>query len=136
MRRIVLTWMVLFSALLLCGMGGLGGEPEGTLPDTEHDFSVSIVDRSGTETSLSRFSMDGSTFLHGQLGEASVTIAFEDIRSASFKSLANDRIKVVLELKEGSDLTLLIRRRSGFAGQMEIGVYHIRAEDVARIDFK
>lgn len=136
MRRFVITWMILLSALLLCGMGGLGGEPEGALPETEHDFSVLIVDRAGVETSLSRFSMDGSTFLHGQLGEASVTIAFEDIQSASFKSLANDRIKVVLELKEGRDLTLLIRRRSGFAGQMEVGVYHIRAEDVARIDFK
>jgi len=136
MRRIALTWLVLLSALLLCGMGGLGGEPDGTLPETEHDFSVSIVDRAGTATSLSRFSMDGSTFLHGQLGEASVTIAFEDIKSVSFKALANDRIKVVLGLKEGRDLALQIRRRSGFAGQMEVGIYHILAEDVARIDFK
>ncbi|PLY02898.1 MAG: hypothetical protein C0624_07530 [Desulfuromonas sp.] len=136
MRRFALTWLVLLAALLLCGMGGLGGEPEGTLPDTEHDFSVSVIDRSGVETALSRFSMDGSTFFHGQLGAASVTIAFEDVRSASFKSLANDRIKVVLELKEGRDLTLLIRRRSGFAGQMEVGVFHIRAEDVSRVDFK
>ena len=112
------------------------GEPEGQLPETEHDFSVTVVDRSGIETHLSHFSMDGSTFLHGQLGNASVTIAFEEIQSATFHGMANDRIKVVLDLKAGKDLTLHIRRRSGFAGQMEVGVYQIRAEDVARLDFK
>lgn len=136
MRKLITTAIVLCAAAFLCGMGGLGGEPEGQLPETEHDFSVKLTDRSGLETRLSRFSMDGSTFLHGQLGNASVTIAFEDIQSATFHGIANDRIKVVLDLKEGKDLTLQIRRRSGFAGQMEVGVYRIRAEDVARIDFQ
>ena len=136
MRQIVMTALIFVSALMLCGMGGLGGEPEGTLPDTEQDFSVKIVDRSGVTTYLSNFSMDGSTFLHGQLGSASVTIPFEDILSASFKSLANERITVELALADDKELTLKIRRRSGFAGKMEVGVYHIRAEDVARIDFE
>ena len=80
--------------------------------------------------------MDGSTFLHGQLGEASVTIPFEELKSVSFKSLANDRIKVQLALKKGKDFSVHIRRRSGFAGQMEVGVYHILAEDVERIVFQ
>lgn len=136
MRKVCSTLVVLLLAAVLCGMGGLGGEPEGTLPETEFDFSVVVVDRAGVETALSKFSMDGSTFLHGQLGKAAVTIDFNDIASASFKSLANDRIKVALDLKSGEDLFLQIRRRSGFAGQMKVGVYHIRAEDVARIDFK
>ncbi len=136
MRKFITIAIVLCAAAMLCGMGGLGGEPEGQLPETEHDFSVTVVDRSGIETHLSHFSMDGSTFLHGQLGNASVTIAFEEIQSATFHGMANDRIKVVLDLKAGKDLTLHIRRRSGFAGQMEVGVYQIRAEDVARLDFK
>jgi len=135
MRKFVTAGILLCVTALLCGMGGLGGKPEGELPETEHDFGVKVVDRSGVETHLTRFSMDGSTFLHGQLGSASVTIAFEDIQSAAFKSMANDRIKVILDLKTGKDLTLHIRRRSGFAGQMDVGIYHIRAEDVARIEF-
>ncbi len=136
MQRIVTTLLILLSAGLLCGMGGLGGEPEGTLPETEQNFSVTIVDRAGVETRLSRFSMDGSTYLHGQLGEASVTLPFEDIRTARFTSLANDRITVELALADDKDLTLKIRRRSGFAGKMDVGIYRIRAEDVARIDFE
>jgi len=136
MRKLTATFLVLLTAVILCGMGGLGGEPEGSLPETEHDFAVTVADRSGVATELSRFSMDGSTFLHGQLGDASVTIPFEEIQSASFTTIANDRIKVKLDLRQGNDLTLNIRRRSGFAGQMEVGVYRIKAEDVSRIDFK
>lgn len=136
MRILLNSFFLLLVSLFLLGMGGLGGEPEGTLPETEHDFSVRVTDRSGTETSLTRFSMDGSTFLHGQLGSASVTIAFEDIQTATFKSIVNEKIKVALSLKEGKEMTIDIRRRSGFAGQMDVGIYRIKAEAVSRIDFK
>ena len=136
MRRTVITLVIIFAAGLLCGMGGLGGKPEGTLPETEQNFSVTIVDRSGVTVNLSRFSMDGSTFLHGQLGDASVTIPFEDILKARFTAMANERITVDLVLVDDKELTLKIRSRSGFAGKMEVGVFHIRAEDGARIEFK
>jgi len=136
MRKLTATFLVLLVSTLLSGMGGLGGEPEGSLPDTEKNFSVTVTDRSGVATELSRFSMDGATLLHGQLGAASVTIPFEEIQSASFTTIANDRIKVKLDLKQEKALTLNIRRRSAFAGQMEVGVYRIKVEDVSRIDFK
>ena len=65
-----------------------------------------------------------------------MTIDFADIQSIAFSSITNDRITVKLDLKRGEDLGLKIRRRSGFAGQMNVGVYRILAEEVSRIDFK
>ena len=136
MRRCIVSILFLVVALLLTGMGGLGGDPEGTLPETEKNFSVAITDRGGVETSLKNFSMDGSTFLHAKLGNASVTVAFEDIEVVEFKSMANEMITVALALKGDKELVVKIRRRSGFAGQMDVGILHIRAEDVARIVFQ
>ncbi len=76
---------VLFTAVaMLCmGMDGLGGLPEGTVPETDVRIQADIKDRSGTITNLNQFSMDGKTYLDAWRGQGKLTIPFS--RSISFR---------------------------------------------------
>ena len=134
--RSLLTLVVALTAFaLLSGMGGLGGQPEGTLPETDEEVAAQLVDRSGVTTALTRFSMDGKIFLEGRLGDGKLDVFFRDLREVTFGKVGGDEVPAELLLKSGSRLKVQVRKRAVFYGDTGHGTYRIPARDVARIAF-
>ena len=135
MKRLVLLALVLIGALFCMGMGELGGQPEGTIPETDVRIEAKVVDRSGTETSLNQFSMDGKTYLDALRGNGQLTIPFQQLASLNCGKTTGDEMAVQVKLKSGSVMDLAIRKRALFYGSTGYGSFVIKAYDVARIDF-
>lgn len=133
MRRLLMIVLALLVAVILTGMGELGGVPAGNVPETDENIKVQVVDRSGVSTDLSSFSMDGQTFLDGRRGDGQMNVFFRDLREISFGKVSGDEVSVELLLKSGSRLQLNVRKRTLFYGDTGYGAYRIPARDVSRI---
>lgn len=131
-----LIFLVIVSVAMVCmGMGGLGAQPEGTVPETEVRIQADITDISGTTTSLNQFSMDGKTYLDAWRGRGKLTIPFQHIDTIFFGEIKGDEVSVDVKLKSGSVMTLTIRSRAQFYGSTGFGAFQIKSRDVKNIDF-
>ncbi|MGW8311603.1 MAG: hypothetical protein ACWGOL_00065 [Desulfuromonadales bacterium] len=135
MRRGWIYLLLLLVALISMGMGGLGGNPEGTVPKTDVNIQAELKDHGGTVTSLSQFSMDGKTFLEAWKGQGRLTIPFLQIETVSFGETKGDEVKIVARLKSGDVVPLTIRSGAQFYGSTGFGAFRIRSRDVASIVF-
>ena len=135
MKGFAVSMAILFTALVLTGMGELGGGPEGTVPETKENVTARVFDRSGAAVELSQFSMDGNVFVMGRLGDGEVTVFFKELRQVDFNQVAGEYIPAKLQLDSGKALDLKIRKRAVFYGSTGFGAYQIRAKDIQRIEF-
>jgi hypothetical protein len=117
------------------GMGGLGGHPEGTVPETDVRIQAEVKDRDGISTSLNQFSMDGKTFLDAMRGQGKLTIPFQHIDTITFSDIRGGELKADVKLKSGNVLTLAIRPGALFYGSTGFGAFEIEAKDIYSIDF-
>lgn len=135
MKRGLLFVLLVTVATICMGMGGLGGQPEGTIPETDVRLQAEIKDRTGITTSLNQFSMDGKTYLDAWRGQGKLTIPFQHIDTITFGERKGDEVKVDAKLKSGAVMTLTIRSRAQFYGSTGFGAFQIKSKDVAGIDF-
>jgi hypothetical protein len=135
MKRGLIFLFIAAVALISMGMGGLGGQPEGSVPETDVRIQANVTDRSGINTSLNQFSMDGKTYLDAWRGQGKLTIPFQHIETISFGEIKGDEVKVEAKLKSGNVLTLAVRARALFYGSTGFGAFQIKSRDVASIDF-
>jgi len=135
MKRFALMVMVLIGACFCLGMGELGGQPEGTIPETDVKIAAKVVDREGMVTSLDQFSMDGKTYLDTKRGSGQLTIPFQQLESVTFGKLSGDEMAVEVKFRTGETMNLAIRKRAVFYGSTGYGAYVIKARDLARIEF-
>lgn len=126
--------LLLLAAVILTGMGGLGGTPEGVVPETKENIRARIIDRQGIATDVQRFSMDGNTFLSAARGNGSVTIPFREIASIDFADASSGGVALEVRLAGGEKISLRMSRTSVFHGSTGYGSYQIRARDVRRIE--
>lgn len=135
MKRGLIFILLTAVAMSCMGMGGLGGQPEGTVPETDVPIQVDIKDRDGTTTSLSQFSMDGKTYLDAWRGQGKLTIPFPELDRLVFGELKGEDIKVDAKLTSGAVIALTIRSRERFYGSTGFGAFQIKARDIGSIDF-
>ncbi len=135
MKRGLFFLFIVAVALISMGMGGLGGQPEGSVPETDIRIQANVKDRSGITTSLNQFSMDGKTYLDAWRGQGKLTIPFQHIETISFGEIKGDEVKVEAKLKSGNVMTLAVRARALFYGSTGFGAFQIKSRDVATIDF-
>jgi hypothetical protein len=135
MKRILATLSLLTAALLLLGMGDLGGAPAGSVPQTAENLLAVVIDRTGMRTELSHFSMDGTLFLEGTRGSGKLTVDFKKIAVVDFGKVSGDRVPVNLQLKGGEKLELMVPRRALFYGDTGYGAFKISARDLQRLEF-
>lgn len=135
MKRGLAFLLLIIVALLCMGMGGLGGHPEGTVPETDIRIQADIKDRDGITTSLNQFSMNGKTFLDTQRGQGQLTIPFQHIDTVTFSEVREEELKVDVKLKSGNVMTLAIFSDAEFYGSTGYGAFQIKAKDVYSIDF-
>jgi len=133
MRVLLKLVPVAATAVLLMGMGSLGGIPEGTVPKTGENVRVQISDRSGVTTDLEKFSMDGNVFLNGRRGDGQMEVFFRDLRQIDFGQVSGEDVPADLQFKSGSQLELRVRKRAVFYGSTNQGAFRIPVRDVSRI---
>ncbi|BCA80187.1 hypothetical protein [Desulfuromonas sp. AOP6] len=133
MKRLWLSVFIALGALILLGMGG---GPQGSVPEPDENYTVSLQDRSGTRSGVSQFSMDGNTYFEGWLGDGKVTVFFRNLKSVEFGDISGENVHTLLALKTGETLKVTSRKRAMFYGKTSYGNYQIRASDIARIDFQ
>lgn len=135
MKRFAVLALMLGVALFCTGMGEIGGQPEGTIPETDVRIEAKVVDRTGVETSLNQFSMDGKTYLDALRGSGQLTIPFQQLATLTLGKVTGDEMAAQVKLKSGAVMDLAIRKRAVFYGSTGYGAFVIKARDVARIDF-
>lgn len=134
MKRWLTIAATLLLATLLCGMGSLGGGPEGAVPKTEENIKVRLTDRQGVATELTSFSLEGKTVLEGKVGSGLMTVFFRNIDRAEFGNKEGEELPVKLFLKSGETLELSVRKRRIFYGSTGYGALQIRARDISKIE--
>ena len=135
MKRGLIFLLIMVVAMLCMGMGGLGGQPEGTVPETEERIQADVKDRGGITTNLSQFSMDGKTYLDAWRGQGKLTIPFQHIDTITFGELKGGEVVVETKLKSGVVMNLTVRSRAQFYGSTGFGAFQIKSRDVDSIDF-
>ena len=135
MKRLLLSVLILLATVICLGMGELGGEPAGKVPETDVQITAEIVDRAGVETRLTQFSMDAKTYLDAQRGNGQMTIPFQELAAVTFGKANGDQLPVQVTLKSGQVLDLTVRKRAMFYGSTGFGAFVIKARDLARIEF-
>lgn len=135
MKRAVILILLLVVASFCLGMGGLGGQPEGTIPETDVNFQVEVMDRDGVTTSLEKFSMAGKTALEAWRGQGRLTIPFANIDLMVFNDSSGNAVTVDVKLTSGETMMLQVRSRALFYGSTGFGAFQIRSKDLAQIDF-
>mgnify|MGYP007102130808 CR=1 FL=1 len=135
MKRGLILLLLMMIALPCLGMGGLGGSPEGTVPETDVPFQADLKDRDGISTSLDQFSMNGKTFLDTLRGQGQLTIPFQQIDTVTFSEVRDEELKVDVKLKSGNVMTLAIVSDAEFYGSTGYGAFQIKAKNVYSIDF-
>lgn len=136
MIRGLLSVLIIVSALVMMGMGNLGGFPEGTVPETEVNFKVDLTDRSKTRTPLEQFSMEGKTSLEGWHGQGKLSIPFQNINQVVFGKLQGDTMMAEIIFRSGDSVTIKILSRAQFYGSTGYGAFQIRARDIVSIEFQ
>ena len=127
--------LVLIVAIFCTGMGGLGGQPEGAIPETDVNIQAEVKDREGVTTSLEKFSMAGKISLDALRGQGKLTIPFENIDTITFGDNKGDAVMIDVKLKTGETMTLQVRSRAQFYGSTGFGAFQIKSKDLALIDF-
>jgi len=129
--------VIIFSSLLfLMGMGELGGAPSGDkIPAPEKNFTALVVDREKIQTSLTRFSHEGNTFLSGKRGSATVTVPFEKISQVQFQPQEGKEVLAEVSFREGKSIELKMEKRSKFYGKAEFGTFQVEIKDLKSVRF-
>jgi len=127
--------LLLIIAIFCTGMGGLGAQPEGMIPETDVNIQAEVKDRDGVITALEKFSMAGKISLDAWRGKGQLTIPFENIDMLTFGDKAGDAVVVDVKLKTGETMTLQVRSRAQFYGSTGFGTFQIKSKDLALIDF-
>ena len=74
--------LLLVAALWLMGLGGgTEGGSGTTIPLPQENFTVTVADRSGQSLEAKRFTWEGKVEFRGQIGNATVSLPFNKIRS-------------------------------------------------------
>jgi hypothetical protein len=135
MNRTLSLILLLVVASICMGMGGLGGQPEGTIPETDVNIRAEVKDRDGVTTHLENFSMAGKIALSAWRGQGQLTIPFANIDTVVFGDSHGDDVKVDVKLKTGEAMALKLRSRAQFYGSTGFGAFQIKSKDLALIDF-
>ena len=136
MKTILAPVGVLATFLLLMGMGGMGGPAEvGKVPTPEKSFNVRVVDRQGTQTTLSQFSQEGKAFLVGKRGAATVAIPFEKISQIQFETLEGNAVQVKVSLRGQETIDVTVDKQAKFYGKADFGTFEIAVKDIKSTSF-
>jgi hypothetical protein len=132
--------LVLAMALWLMGLGGgTEGGSSSNIPIPQQNYTVTVVDRSGQSLEAKRFTWEGKVEFRGQIGNATVSLPFNKVRSVKVGPSNGDKsgaIKATMTLRSGESVEVALDRTSKCYGESKFGNYEIFFKDVASIEFQ
>jgi hypothetical protein len=134
-------WLLLVAALWLMGLGGgTEGGSGSNIPIPQENFTVTVADRSGQSLEAKRFTWEGKVEFRGQIGNATVNLPFNKVRSVRVVSAEGDKAatlaKANITLRSGESVDVMIDRSTKCYGETKFGKYEIFFKDVASIQFQ
>lgn len=133
--RWTMLWLILAAGLSL-GMGKMGPpDKAGEVPMTEAEVTAVLTDILGTNLNLNQFSINGQIFISGKLGAGRLSIPFSRIRLMTF-SPQTPGTSVQVELKDHSQVTLLLEKGQTAYGRLRAGAFQIPLEQVKQIEIQ
>jgi hypothetical protein len=133
-RAAARAFLVGLLGLGVMGMGGFGGGRETGLP--ARDFRATFTDAEGNRMAATRVTAGGEASLEGEVGRGRLRVPFDNIVRVTFQpSDDRDRVRALVQLKEGEPVTLSVRSATTFYAQTPGGAYQIRARDLKTVDF-
>ncbi len=135
MKKIAYLISTVFFALFLIGMGTTDGSAPVTVPETEINYAVAMVDRSDVTMGLEKFSCDGELFMSGKRGNAHISIPFDKIASVHF-FLKDEILTANVKLKDNTSVTLTVEKDQPCYGTLSYGSIKIEMADIKSITFK
>jgi len=116
------------------GMGSFGGGRETGMP--ARDFRATFTDAEGNRMAATRVTAGGEASLEGEVGRGRLRVPFDNIVRVTFQAGdERDRVRALVQLKEGEPVTLSVRSATTFYAQTPGGAYQIRARDLKTVDF-
>lgn len=132
MKKIWISILALSMSIAALGMGSVDDSQKLKLPEPDVNYEATIVDQDDVSLKLNKFSIDGRTYLMGQLGRADMSIDFNRIARMAF-FIKNDDLKAQLTLKDGSRVVLTVQKDKSCYGQSAIAEVRITLKDVKTI---
>lgn len=127
-------WIATLLIILpLCLGMGFGGEGPTSIPEPQINYRAAVTDVEGKRVELTQFSIEGQTYVLGNLGAGNVAIPFAKIKSAAI-SQDGDKVKAVLALKDGQSITLMASPQAKAYGKTSYGNYVITLGEVTSIE--
>jgi len=137
MKKYIASMIIFSSLVFLMGMGELGGTaPVDKIPAPEKNFTASVVDRQGVQTTLSQFSQEGKVYLAAKRGSATISIPFGKISHVQLQNQEGSEISAKVSLRDQQkSIEVRLDKRSKFYGQAEFGTFQIESKDLKSISF-
>ena len=130
--------MILAAAWSL-GLGNGGGGADGDIPIPQRSFTVNVTDAKGQSLEAKRFTWEGKVHFRGQLGNATITLPFQKLKSLKVlhgKKTSNPEMTATTaSLKSGESVEISLESTSKVYGETRFGTYEIFLKDIGEIVF-
>lgn len=138
--RWLLPCLLLVASLGLMGLtGGSGNGSTSNIPIPQENFTVTVTDRTGQSLEAKRFTWEGKVIFRGQIGNATVSLPFDKIRTVKVAAAGGDpalnTAKARVTLRTGETVDVMIDRTTKCYGETKFGNYEIFFKDIASITF-
>jgi hypothetical protein len=133
MKRVALLQVVLAGVPLLMAMGLYSGEgsPD-KIPIPEKKFSVTFVDQVDIVVECQDASIEGKTFVEGNMGEGVYTVEFDRISLVNFRMQENQLFGNII-LKDGKSLELKLNKERKAYGRAKYGTFQVKLSSLKRM---
>jgi hypothetical protein len=126
-------WLLLCLPLLL-GMGGGDSEGPTRIPEPGADYRVRLTDQEGGRVELTFFTIDGQTFVLGQVGQGQVAVPFERVKTVEMSNRGG-QLKAKVTLKEGEPVELMVKAALKATGKTSYGNFRIPLGEIRAVEF-
>jgi len=136
MKRKRSALLILMTVPFLLAMGMMGGPSvRNKAPEPKEKLDATLVDMDGISTKVTYISYDGQLYLPFYLGQALITIPFQEINKIEFGKKVQSRRMAKVFFKNEEEQELLIDEKVFFIGTLPYGTYQIQVKDLERIEF-
>jgi len=118
--------------VVVSGMSARDENAPQKIPEPLKNFSVIIEDQAGVKTKVSLFSINGATYLSGEMGKGSYSIPFENIKEVEFR-YTDDKLEAIAYLVKGDPVNLRPNKSLNCYGRTEFGSYLIKLGDIRKL---
>jgi hypothetical protein len=132
-NHLVATLLLLLAAPLIMAMGMGDSEGPTRIPEPQAKYKARVTDLEGVSTLLSNFSIDGQVFVMGNLGDGTLAVPFDKVKSLQFVK-QGEVMKAHVTLHQEKPVDLTMKPSFKVTGKTQYGNYRITLGQVKTIE--